>query len=77
MDFLIREGTRPVQLIQVAASLHGEATRKRELGSLFKAMKQYKINEGTIVTLGEKEKIRDGQLKIRIVPATEWLLASR
>lgn len=75
VDFLIRKGTKPVQLIQVSASLHGDDTRKRELGSLLKAMKHYKINEGTIVTIEEEETLRDGRLKIRTLPATEWLLA--
>jgi predicted AAA+ superfamily ATPase len=75
VDFLIRTGTTATQLIQVSASIHTETTRKRELGSLLKAMKHYRINEGTLITLGTRETIREGKCKIHILPASEWLLS--
>lgn len=72
VDFLIRKGTKPVQLVQVAATLHHDITRKREVGALLRAMEQHGITEGTIVTLDERDALRDGKRRIHIVPATEW-----
>jgi hypothetical protein len=72
VDFLIRRGTRPVQLIQVAATLRGEGARKREINSLLKAMENYKLKEATIVTLTEQEVLRDGKRIIHVVPAAQY-----
>lgn len=75
VDFLIRKGTKPARLIQVAASIRTEETRKREVRSLFKAMERYKIGEGTIVTLEDNpETIREGKRIVSVVPAVEWFL---
>ena len=63
VDFLIRKGGRPTRLIQAAASLRREDTRKREAKALLKAMERHKVNEG----------IRDGRRTIHVVPATKWL----
>ncbi len=76
VDFLVRKGTKPVQLIQVSASLRKEETRKREVKSLFKAMQHYKMSRGTIVTREEEAVIRDGKYQVQIVPAAEWLLTA-
>ena len=73
VDFLIRKGGRPTRLIQAAASLRREDTRKREAKALLKAMERHKVNEGTIVTLEEEEDIRDGRRTIHVVSATKWL----
>ncbi len=74
VDFLIRKGIKPVELIQVALTLHNEATRKREINALAKAMTQHKLKVGTIVTLDESETVRVDKYKIQIVPVAEWLL---
>ena len=76
VDFLIRKGTKPIQLIQVAASLHDPSTRKREIESLLKAMAHYKIKKGTILTLEEEEVLHRDGFVIHIVPATQWLLTT-
>lgn len=76
VDFLIRKGTKPIQLIQVAASLRDEATRKRELSALLKAMSHHKLNEGTLITLEEEETVRNGRRTIHIVPAAAWFATS-
>lgn len=72
VDFLIRKGTKPVQLVQVAATLHHDTTRKREVSALCRAMEQYGITEGTIVTLDEQDELHDGKRRIYVVPAAEW-----
>lgn len=73
VDFLVREGTKPNQLVQVCTSLSNASTRKREIESLLKAMEQYKISKGIIVTLDESDVLHVGKRKIDVVPATEWL----
>lgn len=72
VDFLIRKGTNPVELVQVTTSLRNEATRKREVSALLKSMDRHKLQSGTIVTLEEREAIREGSQKIRVVPASEF-----
>jgi predicted AAA+ superfamily ATPase len=73
VDFLIRKGTKPVELIQVAASLRNAATYKREVTALLKSMDKHGLQKATIVTLEEEKVIRDGKRRIRVVPAVKWL----
>jgi predicted AAA+ superfamily ATPase len=73
VDFLIRKGNKPRELVQVCASLDREETRKREIESLLSGMKRSKINQATVVTLSSGETIRNGRFTIHVVPAAEWL----
>lgn len=75
VDFLIRKGTKPVQLVQACTTLADESTQKREVSALVKAMAQHKLVEGTIVTLDQSQTLRVGKRKIHIVNAAEWLLS--
>lgn len=72
VDFLMRQGTKPAQLIQVAAAIDHAATRARELSALSQAMEHYALTKGTIVTLDHEEIVRDGRRRIHIVPAARW-----
>lgn len=74
VDFLIRKGRKITHLIQVTASLRDAATRKREVGSLIKAMDAHRLTRGTIVTLDDVETIRQEKHVIHVIPAAEWLV---
>lgn len=72
-DFVIREGRKIVQAIQVTLSLQDGAVKKRELKGLMEAVNTHNLREGFIVTEAEKETIEVEGKKIHIVPLYEWL----
>ncbi len=61
-------------LIQVSYTIDDPDTRKREIRSLQKAMKEFDIHEATIITHGESHTIDIAEGKISVVPAWQWLL---
>jgi predicted AAA+ superfamily ATPase len=75
LDFLVKDGVRPRELIQVCWNMEDKKTREREVGALAEAMKEFKLKEGLIITENEEgvEKAEAGT--IRIVPLWKWLLA--
>lgn len=74
VDFVIRSGFKAACLIQVCWSVQDEKVLKRELGGLLKAMKEFKINSGFILTedLFEDRKIEGCLVQFR--PIWFWLL---
>ncbi|KUO42682.1 MAG: hypothetical protein APU95_03115 [Hadesarchaea archaeon YNP_N21] len=75
VDFVVKEGLRVKQLIQVCWDPTDEATRKRELKGLARAMEGFKLREGLVLTedLEGEEKI-NGR-RVRFVPLWKWLMA--
>lgn len=61
-------------LIQVSYTIDDPDTRKREVRSLQKAMKEFDIQEAFIISHGEKNTIDIAEGKISVVPAWQWLL---
>src|SRR3989344_4987416 len=72
-DFVIREGRKIVQAIQVTLSLQDESVKKRELKGLLEALNSYKLSEGTIVTETEKDSFELEGKKVNVIPLYEWL----
>ncbi len=75
VDFVIKEGLKIKELIQVCWNLHDEKTRKRELLSLQKAIKELNVSTATIITEDSEgeEKLQD--LTVKLIPLWKWLLA--
>lgn len=73
-DFLLREGNRVIQAIQVTTSLVDEAVKKREIEGLLEAMDTYQLQEGLILTENEQDTIQMSGLTILVVPIWKWLL---
>ena len=59
-DFIVREGNRIVQAIQVTTSLSDPEVKKREIEGLIEAMKTYQLQEGVILTENEQRYNRNG-----------------
>ena len=76
MDFLLGDAlsAEPYALIQVTASMASPRTREREMDSLVTAMEATGIEEGTIVTLREEERIETAAGPIEVAPAWKWFL---
>ncbi|MBR4676028.1 MAG: ATP-binding protein [Victivallales bacterium] len=72
IDFFVTDKlTHDKRLVQVAWELEDEATCKREILTLKNAMQETGIQDATIVTWDEKERVQDG---VRIVPMWKWAL---
>ena len=72
-DFIIREGTKITQAIQVCHTLT-EDNEERETNGLIEAMKTHKIKEGIIITNDDEKIINKENMKITIIPAWKWLI---
>ncbi len=75
VDFVLKEGLKVKQLIQVCYSLEDEETRKREIKGLLKASKELKCNNLLIISWDEEEEIKQDNKLIKVVPLWKWLLS--
>lgn len=80
VDFVIKEGTSVVQLIQVCYNLKNSETKKREMRALVKAGSELKCDELFVVN-DDMDKTEDVQWfdfrgKIKYVPLWKWLTNS-
>ncbi len=74
VDFVVKEGLKIKQLIQVCSDISNIETKERETKPLLKAMDEFKLKEGLIITedIDSEEKIKDK--KIIYKPVWKWLL---
>src|SRR3972149_2809376 len=75
VDFVIKDGLKVTNLIQVCWNVQDEKTKNRELRSLRKAMEELNVTNATVIT-GEtegEEKLHDNTVKL--IPLWKWLLA--
>ncbi|ASJ16580.1 hypothetical protein A3L04_05600 [Thermococcus chitonophagus] len=70
VDFVIKEGNKVIQLIQVTYELNDENYR-REVEALLRASKELKCNNLLIVTWDQEETLKEN---IKVVPLWKWLL---
>ena len=76
VDFLIKDGLKVTELIQVCWDIDNEKTKNRELRSLLKAMREFEIKNSVVVT-GEHEGTETIEDKlIEYVPLWKWLLVN-
>ena len=73
-DFLIKEGTKITQAIQVTTNLIEEKTKQREIKGLLEAINKYDLAEGTIITKNSEEIITKEDKKIKIIPLWKFLI---
>jgi len=70
-DFIVKEGTKIIQAIQVCYSID-EKNKEREINGLIDAMKTFKLNEGIILTFEQTDELTIEGKKIRIKPFFKW-----
>jgi predicted AAA+ superfamily ATPase len=75
-DFIWLDRKGGKNAVQVCYSLLDPKTRKRELAAAFAAMKELRLKKCVIVSYGEEEEIRQGNLLVKIIPAWKYLLES-
>jgi len=76
VDFVIKDGTRIRELIQVCHDLSDLKTRERETGSLLKADRELEAEKLTILTWDERSSVELGGRIIEIMPLWKWLLGA-
>lgn len=72
-DFLIKQGTRITQAIQVTETLNMK-TKDREIDGLVEAMKYHRLSGGAIITFDQEEEFKIKNRLIKIIPIWKWLL---
>ena len=76
VDFVVYEGQRVKELIQVCYDVSDINTKNREIDALIRASKELKCNELKIITWDYEGKEEVEGKKIEYVPLWKWLLAS-
>lgn len=74
VDFVLKEKMAVSQLIQVCKELNNEKTRDREIKPLLKAMSEFNLKQGLIITEDEKREEEIQGKTIIFTPLWEWLL---
>ncbi|MEI6731537.1 MAG: ATP-binding protein, partial [archaeon] len=74
VDFLVKEGKKVKQLIQVCYDFENFMTKEREIRPLLKASDEFNCNTLLILTNSGEEEIKIKGKKIIIKPVWKWLL---
>ncbi len=74
VDFMVREGRRCAQLIQVCYRLEDPSTKERELSALVQAARLKNCRELLVLTHDEQDEVRRDGVAIRVMPAWRWAL---
>ncbi len=74
VDFVVKEGLEIKQLINVCYSLEKKETKKREIRGLIKAMEEFNLKEGLIITENYSGEEEVKGKKIKFIPLWRWLL---
>ena len=72
-DFLIKEGSRICEAIQVCYVLN-EGDKEREVAGLLEAMDMFHLKEGLLLTKEQDEEIHVEKKTIQVLPVWKWLL---
>lgn len=74
VDFLVKKGEKVEQALQVCWDVSEEKTKKREVSGLIKALDEFALQEGGIITENyEQHDIVEGK-NVRFIPLWKWLL---
>jgi len=73
-DFVIKEGTKITQAMQVCYNLT-EQNKERELNGLFEALDKFKLKQGLILTYNQDDEFKIEDKIIKVIPVWRWLLS--
>ncbi|MEI7621124.1 MAG: ATP-binding protein [Candidatus Moraniibacteriota bacterium] len=72
-DFVIKQGLKISQAIQVTKQLDAQ-TEKREMAGLLEAMEKFDLKEGYLLTKNQEEERKIGKKTVHILPVWKWML---
>lgn len=73
-DFLVKEKSKIVQVLQVSRDLQAGVNKDRELAGLLEALKEFKLKEGIILTQYQEEVLKVDGFTINVIPTWKWLV---
>jgi uncharacterized protein len=73
-DFILRQGIKVTEAIQVAYSLADSKTEKREVDGLLEVMGKFNLDNGLIINQDQEEERKINGKLIHIIPLWKWLL---
>jgi len=74
LDFVVKSGSKVIELIQVSYNLTEPKTKKRELKGLIKGMEYFKMKTGMIITWDFEESQKINGKTIKYIPLWKWLM---
>jgi len=74
VDFVIKEGLKVKELIQVCWDVSEPETKRREVKALMKAMDEFGLQEGSVLTEDFEGEEKIGKKKVVYKPLWKWLL---
>jgi len=72
-DFVVKEGAKIRQAIQVCSDVHPE-NEQREVAGLLKALHEFHLSEGIIITQDVEKEFLIERKKVYFLPLWKWLL---
>jgi len=72
-DFIIKKGRKIISALQVSSEINVQ-NRKREVSGLLRALKEFNLKEGAIITESSEEEISENGFRLKLIPAWKWLL---
>jgi len=74
IDFIIKDGYKIIELIQVCYDLTNQDVEQREVKALIEAGEELEVTKLTLITWDEKREVKMGGMFIQFIPLWEWLL---
>ena len=74
VDFIVRDGVKITELIQVCVSMEDEKTQAREQDALMAAMHETGLTQGFILTKSTRKTIPQEGKIIEVMPVYQWML---
>lgn len=74
VDFVIKDGYKVVELIQVTYDSTENTVEEREVKALIEASKELEVDKLTVLTWDEEREIKRGEKTIQFKPLWKWLL---
>ena len=72
-DFIIKQGSRIKEAIQVCYELNAD-NEEHEIEGLLEAMKLHGLKEALLLTYNDEDKLKIDKGFIRIMPVWKWIL---
>lgn len=74
VDFVVKEGTRITEIIQVCADMSSRRTQTREVRSVLEAASEFNLKKVVIITDDFTGEILEQGVEIFFIPLWQWLL---
>lgn len=74
VDFVVKEGERIKELVQIGGVIDDFSTKKREITALLKAPEELKCNVLLVITLSYENEEKINGKRINFKPLWKWLI---